>query len=134
MNHINDAKKFVWAYLLENGHETTGKWNYYAGNWESIERTPYQYGYDYHADFLAQVKLIGVDWDKTAEPEGSNEYTFEGTFSPSSRCEVLIGTIVLKDGTSYLIGCKDNDNMNLYIEKLTKLMKDQERVSNIFGE
>ena len=129
---ILDTKKFVWAYLLENGHETTGVGSFYGSGWERIPGR--KWNYDYHPDLLQKVKDTGVDWNKTEEPESRTESLFEGTFIDCSECEALIGTLWLLDGSSYIVGCKDDDNMGSYINNLMKLMNDQNRVKNIFGE
>lgn len=127
-----DTKKFVWAYLLERGHETTGEWSYYGSGWESVPGR--KWNYDYHAELLQKVKNIGVDWKKTEEPESSLQTCFDGTFVDASECEALIGTLVLLDGSNYIVGCTDEDNMGSYINNLMKLMRDKNRVADIFGE
>jgi len=131
MNNI-ETKKFVWAYLLENGKETTGEWSYYGSDWESIPNR--KWNYDYHTELLQLINTVGVDWDKTQEPTSGKENCFEGTFCDASGCETLIGTLVLKDGNEVIVGCRDEDNMGSYISNLMKLMRDQDRVKNIFGE
>lgn len=127
-----ETKKFVWAYLLENGKETTGKWSYYGSEWDSIRGR--KWDHDYHADLLQLIKTVGVDWDKTQEPTSGTEICFDGTFVDSSECETLIGTLVLKNGNEVLVGCRDQDNIGSYINNLMKLMRDKNRVKNIFGE
>ena len=129
---MNEANKFVWAYLLGHGHETTGKWSFYGSCWESIPGR--KWNYDGKAELLQQVKEIGVDWDKTKEPTSNTKSCFVDTFVESSECETLLGTLVLKDGSSFIIGCCDEDNMGSYINNMMKLMRDKERVKDIFGE
>lgn len=129
---MNEATKFVWAYLLENGYETTGKWSYYGSCWESIPGR--EWNSNYKEELLNKVKTVGVDWEKTNEPVSSVEYGFDGTFVESSTAETLLGKLVLKDGSSYFLGCEDADNMGSYINNLKKLMNDRDRVSRILGE
>lgn len=129
---MQDYKKIVWAYMLENGRETTGEWSYYGSDWESIPGR--NWTVDYHAQLLQKVRSVGVDWDKTVEPSSSVESCFDGSFVPSSRAETLLGTLILNDGSEYTIGCRDDDGMGKYIETFMRYLKDSTRVSSVFGE
>ena len=129
---MKEYLKTVWAYMLENGRETNGKWSYYAGGYENARLE--KWDYDYHADLLKLVKEIGVDWEKTLEPTSNIERAFTDTFHDSAECETLLGTLVLKDGREFLIGCHDEDGMGSYISNYMRYVKDKARVSSIFGE
>lgn len=134
---MNESLKFVWAYMIEQGRVTNGEWSYYSGNFEDA----YQNNHDYTAratimnSVRLKVKEIGIDWNKTKSPTSSMESSFEGTFSPSSYVETLLGVLVLKDGTEYTIGVGNAEKRFLgYLEILNNLMEDKERVKDILGE
>jgi hypothetical protein len=132
-----DTKKFVWAYLVKNGVETDGEWNYYGGGFR-LANQKLEYGYVKYQErqnqIQAHIKSVGVDWDKTRMPESDVHYSFEGTFCDSSRSETLFGVLVLKDGTEYMLGSHDKDGMGSYITNLTKLMKMANLVQDTFGD
>lgn len=135
-----DMMKFVWAYMLEQGYETTGEWSYYGGRWEYPEyKGGFMIQYETVAkrkqELLDKVKTIGVDWEKTEEPKSSIESAFNDSFHDASRVEVLLGTIYLNDGTSYLIGAGETDStISEYVALLQTYMDNSERVNRIFGE
>ena len=33
---MDQALKFTWAYMIERGRLTTGKWSYYGGNFDDV--------------------------------------------------------------------------------------------------
>jgi hypothetical protein len=132
---MDEALKLVWAYIIENGVVTSGKWEYYAGGFEC------EYIYDYtkrennRKALIEKVRQVGVDWTKTKSPESSMESCFEGTFSDSSDVETLLGTLYLKDGSEYLLGVANVEKrFSAYVETIAELMADKERVKNILGE
>lgn len=134
---MEDAIKFVWAYMIERGRVTTGKWNYYAGDFDDA----YQNNHDFIArarvmdDVRKKVKEIGIDWKKTQTPESSMESSFDGTDHDSDHVETLLGDLVLKDGSKYLIGMGNSElRFSSYIETLKTLMQDKQRVKDILGE
>ena len=132
---VEESLKFVWAYMLQEGVITNGQWNYYSSNFETI------HGYDYRKRIIdmdslrARVRKVGIDWEKTKSPESSTELGFEGTDSPSSRCETLLGTLYLKDGSEYMIGVGNAElRFSSYISVLKNLMDDRQRVKDLLGE
>lgn len=134
---MEEAIKFVWAYMIEQGRVTDGKWNYYAGDWQDA----YQNNYDFVARAKTmdavrkKVKEIGIDWKKTQTPTSSMESSFEGTDNDSSSVESLIGILVLKDGSEYMIGMGNSDvRFSVYIDTMKTLMQDKQRVKDILGE
>lgn len=84
---------------------------------------------------LIKVKEVGIDWNKTKEPESSSNSCFDGTFADSSSTNTLLGDLFLKDGTQYKIGATSVESrMGDYIKTLGKFYEDKERVKNILGE
>ena len=82
------ATKLMWAFLLNHGKIGTA--SYYGGSDVPKGATKEQY--------LCEIDLIGVDWNKTKEPESDREAFFQGTFNEPSYSEVLTGKLVLKSG------------------------------------
>lgn len=130
-----DSIKFVWAYMIENGFVTVGEWDYYGGSWYAAD------GYDWRArdanmnKLRADVKKIGIDWDKTETPQSTDEVGFTDTESPGSKAETLIGNLVLKNGKQYLIGVNDAaERFTSYVRELAELAEDRQRVKDILGE
>ena len=125
-----EADKFVWAFMIENGIITTGKWSYYGGHYYS-DHSLGKTGID---ALRKKVRDIGVDWEKTKQPESHQEQAFTDTFNDPDRVETLLGTLVLKDGSTYLMGCVDDHGFGSYVKKLAQLAEDKERVKRILGE
>jgi len=135
---MNDTQletlKFVWAYVIENGQLTSGGWSYYGGGWDRIEGD-YAKVDKLNKEFKELVRTIGVDWEKTTHPVGERNYTFDGTDCPSSSVESLKGTVYLKDGSHYMVGVNNADARFVsYVDTLLKMMKDKQRIKDIFGE
>jgi len=132
----NNTLKFVWAHMIERGKLTTGEWSYYGGDWESSPSTWKWEEVDAaNKAFKEKVKSVGVDWDKTKEPESSMESAFTDTFHDSDTVETLLGTIVLKDGSEYLVGVGNSDiNFGEYIKLIRRQLEDQQRMKDIFGD
>ena len=133
---MDEALKFTWAYMIQEGLITNGKWNYYGGNFEIPNQS-----YDYiqaskdMEKLRAEIKTVGIDWAKTSIPESSHESCFEGTFSDSSTVETLLGTLVLKNGSEYVIGVSNAEvRFQSYIQLLKNLMEDKQRVKDLLGE
>jgi hypothetical protein len=111
---VDESVKFAWAYLLEYGKLTNGRWSYYGGRYEekgggcswddwSKERQ----------ELKDKVVSIGIDWNKTGVPEVSNESEFMDTESPSRDKLATLGTLYLKNGESFKLGSGDNDAAHL---------------------
>ncbi len=133
---MDDSLKFTWAYMLQEGIITTGTWSYYGGRYDGVKKS-----YDYTQDakdmevLRSDVKSIGIDWTKTSIPESSMESCFEGTFSDSSSVETLLGTLVLKNGSEYVIGVSNAEvRFSGYVAMLKNLMEDKQRVKDLLGE
>jgi hypothetical protein len=136
-----DALKFIWAYMLEEGRITTGKWCYYAGQFDytpddEIAMTDaFKYTSKFKDMLLEDVKKIGINWGLTKEPKGSIEYEFNGTYDEASKVETLLGTLYLNDGSKYIIGVGNSEKrFSEYAIMLSKLAEDSNRVKNILGE
>lgn len=131
---MNDTLKFVWAYMIENGRITTGEWSFYGGNWQSAGQE-WRESEKRNETFKEKVKKIGVDWGKTEAPISSAESAFTDSFHDAEQVETLIGTIVLNDGSEYLIGVSNAEHrFSNYAKLLSDLAEDKARVSNILGE
>jgi len=133
---MNDPLSLVWAYVLENGKLTNGKWGFYAGNWESVtpncdwrkEEFEYQ-------KFLNKVKQVGVNWNKTGYPLFESRDEFTDTFHDAESTSTLLGTIVLNDDTSYMVGTTDAEKHIVgYIDSQINLEQDKVRAKKFFGE
>lgn len=98
-----DAKQFAWLYLIENGY--AGVEPSYYGGWDLINSNSASvYSIDkmfsLKEEFLKKIREVGVNWDKTLEPESDSVCTFQGTFCDSKQKEYLTGKLVLKNGES----------------------------------
>lgn len=133
MSNADESMKFVWAYMLEEGHITNGKWSFYMGTYGLAESSKeYKFAKD---ELDTELKMIGIDWEKTKEPQSSFEREFTDTFHPSKEVETLLGTLVLKNGTEYLIGVGNSEKrFSGYLKMLSELAKDKERVRRVLGE
>jgi hypothetical protein len=132
---MDESIKFVWAYMIESGHLTTGKWSYYGGDFDRLDGYDWRKAEKNKADLHEAIKSIGIDWSKTAAPVSNNESAFTDTFHDSLDVETLLGALVLKDGSEYLIGVGDADRrFGDYIRNIAQLAADKQRVKDILGE
>lgn len=133
---MDDSLKFTWAYMIEKGRITNGNWSYYGSSFETTGRRHDYITAEKDMEKLRKdVKDIGIDWAKTSVPESSQESGFEGTFADSSSVETLLGTLVLKDGSEYLIGVAHAETrFSEYVAILRTLMEDKQRVKDVLGE
>lgn len=121
--------------MIEHGFITVGEWHYYGSCWYPAD------GYDWRArdanmnKLRADIKEIGVDWEKTETPRSTDEVGFNDTESPANEVETLIGNLVLKDGRQYLIGVNNaSHRFTSYVRELAELAEDRQRVKDILGE
>lgn len=137
MAAVDESNKVVWAYMIEEGKLTNGEWSYYGGDWESHKPNSWKWeeiDRDNKA-FKEKVKTVGVDWEKTQPPQSSLESAFTDTFHDADEVETLLGTIVLKDGSEYIVGVGNADKrFGEYVKVVMEYIKDKERVKNILGE
>lgn len=101
MSYQDESVRYAWAYLLKYGYWTNGEWDYYCG-WKHKSPVP-----------LDEILSTGIDWAKTGVPRTRTESTFQGTFDSAADDLVTLGTLVLKDGTTMLIGSEDSQAANL---------------------
>lgn len=129
-----DYKKVIWAYMIKNGHRTNGLWSYYGGDWEhELDASDYRVVAAGEKDMRSKIKYIGVDWTKTRDPVGSVEAEFTDTFHDSNRVQTLLGTIYLKDGTEYLVGCKDvTEDIAGYVNMYRRIEQDEKLINDVF--
>ena len=133
---MNDSKKFIWAYMIENGKITNGHWSYYGGGFDLIDTdTHWANKTEMMKSLRDNIKEIGVDWEKTSSPISDTESEFTDSFHPSQEVETLLGTLVLKNGKSYTIGVGHAETrFTEYAKTLSLLAEDQQRVKDILGE
>ena len=132
-----EVKQTCWAYLVEHGYPTTGRWSFYGGHWDHADPRK-QYDDSTYAEdrklLIAQIKRIGVNWEATQMPEFDVRSEFVGTGSPSSDTRTMMGLLVLNDGKMVKLGCHGQpeylEDLAAHIERLTK---DSERARSIFG-
>jgi hypothetical protein len=129
-NEEIQAKKFVWAYMLQVGRITNGNWSYYGAGWDYGEKT------DPPMEALRKkAKTSAIDWDKTKFPKAEEQSSFQGTFAEASRVETLLGTIYFKDGSGYRVGVgKAESRFKDYMESLRSILDDKKRITLMFGE
>lgn len=131
---MDKTLRFVWAHMIERGHLTNGEWSYYGGDWE------YPPGNYHEIDarekkFKEDVKKIGVNWEKTREPQSSIESAFIDTFHEADRVEALLGTIVLKNGKEYMVGVGNSEiRFGEYVRIIREQLASEHRMKDIFGE
>ena len=121
--------------MIEEGVVTDGKWEYYAGRFNTEHMWDWEKSKKFKEDLIEKIKSVGIDWDRTRSPESGIESCFEGTFADSSEVETLLGTLYLKDGTEYMIGVSNAEKrFGAYVETLAAFMADKQRVKDILGE
>lgn len=137
MTKIDESNKVVWAYMIEEGKLTNGQWSYYGGDWEAHKPNSWKWeeiDRDNKA-FKEKVKTVGVDWEKTQPPQSSLESAFTDTFHDADEVETLLGTIVLKDGSEYIVGVGNADKrFSEYMKVISEYINDRDRVNRILGE
>lgn len=136
---MENAQKFVWAYIIEQGEITDGTWCYYGGRWNPEDfNASHEKRVKQKKELLKKVKTIGVNWDLMEHPVSSNESIFQGTDSSSTNTGTLLGTLVLKDGSIYLLGVSGyGERIGSYMKFLQEACKedeDKKRVKDILGE
>lgn len=131
-----ELKKICWTYLIENGKLTDGSWSFYGGGWEHQDpkkQWDWKSWEQDRKDFITKIKTIGVNWEATLIPHFDVRSEFTDTFSDPADTRTMIGTISLKDGSSYQVGCTDQP---AYLEgladELSKIHKLQESANNLF--
>ncbi len=62
------------------------------------------------AAILKTIKVIGIDFDECTMPVSDRAAAFQGTFAEATYTDIVIGTLVLKDGQriDYYARCKLN--------------------------
>lgn len=136
MNNELEITKTIWAYMVQNGQETNGEWSYYGSDWEAKNpRDSYEKIQKDHKKLLEKVKTVGVDWGKTKNPESNTKSGFAGTFCDADRVETLLGTLVLNDGSEYMIGVSNAaTRFGDYCRAIAQIAHDNKRRNEIFGE
>jgi len=88
-----------------------------------------------HSRKTSIVTLHWKSWSKTLPPVSSMESEFDGTFEDAKKVETLLGTIVLPDGSEYMIGVGNAEHrFSEYLKVLSTLAVDRQRVKDILGE
>jgi hypothetical protein len=133
---MDESVKFAWAYLLMYGKLTSGEWSYYGGCWEDAETryVPWDEQKKRMQRIQEKAVSVGIDWDKTGVPAVSEESEFMGTFaSCQGECLATLGTLVLKNGETYLIASKDDDAAHL-AETARKLLEGKSSPVTVLAE
>lgn len=71
------------------------------------------------------VVSIGIDWNKTGILEVYHKFEFNGTESDSKDCLGTLGTLVLNDGKTFLLGSSNDDVV--YLAKEAKELRKGKR-------
>lgn len=132
-----EVKQTCWAYLVEHGHPTTGRWSFYGGHWDHVEPRK-EFNNAVQAEdrklLVAEIKRVGVNWEATQMPEFDARSEFVGTGCDSSDTRTMIGLLALNNGKTVKLGCHGQpehlEDLAAHIERLTK---DSERARSIFG-
>lgn len=135
-------KKFVWEYLIMNGYacvpsrwsKEEPEWSTYGANYIAADEVIQCGGSAvWREKFLKKLKTIGVDWEKTKEPQGTKNSEFNGTFCDHSDVECLYGTLYLENGEKYLFGCKSNCEFETYA-KFFSMLENYNKSGKIFDK
>lgn len=128
-----NAKQFAWVYLLESGYSDVHP-SYYGGY------------HDLYGDYISRESMaklnttnkekilkVGVDWNTTNSPISDRVSEFTSTFEDSDVTEKLIGTLMLKDGTSQE-WIADSITVTNIFEMMAVAASGQETFNKLFGE
>lgn len=137
MNKL-ETKQVCWAYLIEHGNPTTGRWSFYGGRWNHAEPSK-AYNDAVQAEdrklLVAGIKRVGVNWEATEMPEFDVRSEFVGTDCEPNDTRTMIGLLVLNDGETVKLGCHGQpEHLESYAAHLEQIKKDQETAQRIFGE
>lgn len=127
--------KVIWAYVVDEGIITNGEWSYYGGHFEAPTRYKQSERDAERKAMRDAILQIGVAWDKLDVPEYQQRSEFVGTGNDSAQTDTLLGTLILNDGTTYMLGVDNCDMLyENYAETLRKVRASTALVSEIFGE
>lgn len=132
---VDDSVKFAWAYLILHGKVTTGEWSYYGSSYEPDGKKIWDWKELQAArqTLADKVASVGIDWSKTDVPAVSNHSTFNGTFNSGGTCLGTLGTLVLCNGETILLGSSDDDAAHL-AETARAIMKGRGNAVTILAE
>lgn len=126
---VDKTLKFVWAYLILKGKQTSGKWSYYGSGWDEpeIDGRRVCIGWNEQQkqakELREKVVSIGIDWSKTTVPEISHESGFQGTFSDTvDHITATLGKLVLKNGETFMLGSTE-DEAHVLTETARQMLK-----------
>lgn len=132
-----EIKQVCWAYLIEHGNPTTGRWSYYGGSWDHVDSHKAYNCKIQKSDrdeLIKQVREIGVNWSETSMPEFDLRSEFVGTDSPSQDTRTMLGTLVLNNKKSILLGCEHQpDYLEELAESVTRIKTCLEGAVRVFG-
>lgn len=89
---MNNADKFAWKFLVDNGN-VVGDWEYYGGCYNTYPKKT--------KECRSKIKTVGIDWNKTHPATDSMRSSFNGTFADTTFVKVMMGTLVLNDGSTW---------------------------------
>jgi hypothetical protein len=128
-----NAKQFAWTYLVESG--CSDVYPSYYGGYANLD------GGHIMPDKIMEIVVsnkkkildIGVDWDATKSPISDRVLEFTNTFNAASVTENLVGTLMLKDGTSQEWIADAIDTSDVF-ELLAAAASAKEKFDKLFGE
>lgn len=110
-------KKILWAWLLKTGY-MNARPSYYGGiefvnkDCLGVSTQGVRAFSEYKPKLIDAIKVIGIDWDKTRDPELDYSYEFDGTDADSRRVQIVTGKIFLPNGID--IECYAKDDIDEY--------------------
>lgn len=141
-----NSKMFAWLYLVKHGQ--CGTHSYYGGfdydgtvidRMQKVLLGEWKYdmwGMRSHEKIrtfaLGEIKMYGVDWDKSEDPQSDYASQFVGTDAPSERKEVLRGRLVLKNGYTQFWEAEDVLGENVFT-MMAEIHNTVDEFQEIFG-
>lgn len=129
-----ESKQFAWLYLVEYGWPNASS-SYYGGFQLSNDKGCC----DYSAltrekkNVLANIKQVGVNWERTNAPDTESTDYFQGTFCDSGTKEVLYGIMTLNNGIDVPWYGDAIDVKNVF-DMMAEADTYKEKFKEIFGE
>lgn len=133
----DSALKKLWAYMIDEGTETTGEWSYYGSGWEYPNR-----GYRVYEGVFTVEEIIrkAVGESKNINvsiPRLYEHNSFVGTDEESEQCTCLLGSISIEDGPTFLVGVNNCSTRLLQlfdeVNGAAKAEPEAHLVNRIFG-
>lgn len=129
----------IWFHILKNGRvmDPDTEWNHYGAEFEDyFDKKQYKINSAATVKLLQQIKVIGVDWQKTEVPEYECRSEFTDSFHPPKDVDTWSGTLYLNDGSSYFVAALRIDVSGLITRMSTIVGQNQisQQIENMFGD